>query len=117
MRLPRLLLGIALAFLTAAAARAADQPFTPAADLKGSWEFTVDPRLPNVLLIGDSISIGYTRAVRSQLAGKANVFRPMHGKAPDNFGDTRIGLRKIDAALAAQKKWDVIHFNWGLWDL
>ena len=109
--------GLALALVVLAARAAEDKPFTPAADLKGSWEFTVDPRLPNVLLIGDSISIGYTRAARARLAGKANVFRPMAGKGPENLGDTRVGLRKIDAALAAQKKWDVIHFNWGLWDL
>lgn len=108
----------AVAALSLAPLRAAEaKPFTPAADLAGSWDFTVDPRLPNVLLIGDSISIGYTRAVRAKLHGQANVFRPMSGKQPDNFGDTRVGLRKIDAALAAQKKWDVIHFNWGLWDL
>lgn len=91
-------------------------PFTPDADLKGNWAFTVDPKLPNVLLIGDSISIGYTRDVRQKLQGKANVFRPMGASRPDNCGDTKIGLSKIDRWLAGQK-WDVIHFNWGLWDL
>jgi acetyl esterase len=91
-------------------------PFTPAADLKGDWAFTADPKLPDVLIIGDSISIGYTRAVRATLAGKANVWRPMRGKGPDNCGDTVIGLEKIDGWLGKQK-WDVIHFNWGLWDL
>src|SRR5512137_2492523 len=35
-----------------------------------------DPKLPRVLLIGDSISIGYTLPVRKLLAGKANVHRP-----------------------------------------
>ena len=35
-----------------------------------------DPSLPNVLLLGDSISIGYHTAVREACAGKANVFRP-----------------------------------------
>jgi len=91
-------------------------PFTPAADLKGAWSFTADPKLPNVLIIGDSISIGYTRQVREKLAGKANVYRPMKGKGPDNCGDTTIGLKNIDAWLG-QQRWDVIHFNWGLWDL
>ena len=91
-------------------------PFTPAADLKGAWNFTADPKLPNVLIIGDSISIGYTRLVREKLTGKANVYRPMNGKGPDNCGDTTIGLKKIDGWLGKQK-WDVIHFNWGLWDL
>src|SRR4051812_8323674 len=32
-----------------------------------------DPSLPRVLLIGDSISIGYTVPVRKLLQGKANV--------------------------------------------
>ena len=91
-------------------------PFTPAADLKGAWSFTADPKLPNVLLIGDSISIGYTRSVREKLTGKVNVYRPMNGTGPDNCGDTTIGLKKIDGWLGKQK-WDVIHFNWGLWDL
>jgi dienelactone hydrolase len=90
--------------------------FTPAADVKGDWAFTADPKLPNVLIIGDSISIGYTRAVRAKLAGKANTWRPMGAKDPDNCGDTIIGLAKIDRWLGNQK-WDVIHFNWGLWDL
>jgi lysophospholipase L1-like esterase len=91
-------------------------PFTPAADLKGNWTFTADPKLPDVLLIGDSISIGYTRSVRAKLAGKANVWRPMRGKGPDNCGDTIIGLEKLDGWLG-KRKWDVIYFNWGLWDL
>ena len=91
-------------------------PFTPASDLKGAWSFTADPKLPNVLILGDSISIGYTRKAREILTGKANVYRPTKGNVPDNCGDTTIGLNKIDAWLGRQK-WDVIHFNWGLWDL
>lgn len=113
----RLALAFVLALFALLARAAEENPFTPAADVRGSWEFRVDPALPNVLLIGDSISIGYTRAVRAKLHGRANVFRPMNGKSPDNFGDTRVGLRKLPAALAAQARWDVIHFNWGLWDL
>lgn len=102
---------------TAVCANAAgEKPFTPKSDVKGDWSFTADPKLPNVLLIGDSISIGYTRLAREQLAGKANVYRPMHGKGPENCGDTTRGLERIDAWLGDQK-WDVIHFNWGLWDL
>lgn len=71
--------------------------------------------LPRVLLIGDSISMGYTIPVREKLAGKANVVRP-----PMNCGSTQTGLEKIDGWLAlggADKKWDLIHFNWGLHDL
>ena len=94
------------------------KPFTPAADVAGSWLMTPDPRLPHVLILGDSISIAYTREVRTILKGQANVYRPMsaNNKNPANCGDTTIGLAHIDAWLAG-KKWDVIHFNWGLWDL
>lgn len=70
-----------------------------------------DPKLPRVLLIGDSISIGYTPTVRELLSGKANVHR-----VPENGGSTFTGLDKIQRWLGTGK-WDVIHFNWGLHDL
>jgi lysophospholipase L1-like esterase len=94
------------------------QPFTPDADTRGEWAVKENPDLPKVLILGDSISIGYTLAVRKLLHGKANVWRPMrpNGRAPDNCGDTTIGLARLDEWLT-DRKWDVIHFNWGLWDL
>ncbi|OYW10932.1 MAG: hypothetical protein B7Z55_20060, partial [Planctomycetales bacterium 12-60-4] len=70
-----------------------------------------DPKLPRVVLIGDSISRGYTQDVRKAMAGKANVHR-----APENCGPTANGVKKIDIWLG-NGKWDVIHFNWGLHDL
>jgi acyl-CoA thioesterase-1 len=70
-----------------------------------------DPKLPRVLLIGDSISIGYTVPVRDLLKGKANVHR-----IPTNGGPTTRGVQMIDRWLG-DGKWDVIHFNWGLHDL
>ena len=69
------------------------------------------PGLPRVLLIGDSISIGYTVPVRTMLKGKANVHRPL-----TNCGPTTKGVAEIDKWLG-DGKWDVIHFNWGLHDL
>lgn len=94
------------------------EPFTPPADARGPWGIVPDPALPDVLILGDSISIAYTRPVRKLLEGKANVFRPMRpdGRGPDNCGDTGIGLAKIDTWLG-DREWEVIHFNWGLWDL
>ena len=70
-----------------------------------------DPSLPRVLLIGDSISIGYTVPVQTLLKGKANVHR-----APTNCGPTTRGLEQIDSWLG-DGNWNVIHFNWGLHDL
>ena len=71
--------------------------------------------LPRVLLIGDSISIGYTVPTREALKGVANVHR-----IPTNGAATVTGLENLTKWLAtdgADKKWDVIHFNWGLHDL
>jgi len=76
---------------------------------------TETPGLPRVLLIGDSISIGYTLPVRELLKGKANVHRVL-----TNCGPTK-GPEKVDAWLVDKRtggeKWDVIHFNFGLHDL
>jgi hypothetical protein len=66
-----------------------------------------DPRLPRVLLIGDSVSIDYTVPVRKLLAGKANVLR-----IPESGDYSRKGVEKLTKWLG-NEKWDVIHFNWG----
>lgn len=68
------------------------------------------PGLPRVLLIGDSISIGYTLPVRELLKTKANVHR-----IPMNGGATEVGLENIKDWLG-DGPWDVIHFNFGLHD-
>ena len=69
------------------------------------------PGLPRVLLIGDSISLGYTVRVREALKGKANVHR-----APTNCGPTKKGVAEIDTWLGTGR-WDVVHFNFGLHDI
>ncbi len=78
-----------------------------------AWDFVADdPKLPRVLLIGDPVSRGYTQAVRKELAGKVNVHR-----APANCGPTASGLKNLDAWLGdPAKKWDAIHFNFGIHD-
>lgn len=67
--------------------------------------------LPKVLLIGDSISGGYHKDVAKALEGKAVV-----AKSSDNGESTATGVIKIDGWLG-DTKWDLIHFNWGLWDM
>jgi hypothetical protein len=76
--------------------------FAPIEDVAG---------LPRVLLIGDSISIGYTLPVRELLKGKANIHR-----IPTNGGPTTNGVANLGKWLG-DSKWDVIHFNFGLHDL
>ena len=76
-----------------------------------AWDFVKDdPKLPRALLIGDSVSRGYTLPTRKALAGKVNLHR-----APENCGPTANGLKKLDLWLA-RGKWDVIHFNFGIHD-
>ncbi len=76
-----------------------------------AWDFvTDDPALPRVLLIGDSVSRGYTQAARKALAGKANVHR-----APANCGPTASGIKNLDVWLG-DGRWDLIHFNFGIHD-
>ncbi|MEO0017404.1 MAG: hypothetical protein RLZZ522_687 [Verrucomicrobiota bacterium] len=105
----------ALGLLAAIPSAAAGQPGTPKGTpterlaAKPGHE-QVQPQ-PRVLLIGDSIREGYQEVVKQQLAGKANV-----AAIPCNGEYTGTGLKKLDEWLG-DGKWDVIHFNWGLWDL
>jgi acyl-CoA thioesterase-1 len=102
----------------------AQQAAAPASTPEKGGEKKKDPSLepvedvaglPRVLLIGDSISMGYTIPTREALKGVANVHR-----IPTNGAATVTGLSNLQQWLAtggADKKWDVIHFNWGLHDL
>ena len=97
---------------------AADKPYVPE---EGSIELkkkkkkkvkvAIDEKLPFVLIIGDSISLGYTSTVVESLKGKANVIH-----SPGNSQGTTHGLANLSSWLG-DRKWDVIHFNWGLHDL
>lgn len=72
---------------------------------------------PRILLLGDSISIGYTPHVVDSLVGVASVTRPYHGDGrPDNCQGTINGVKNIDSWLG-NNEWDIIHFNFGLHDL
>ena len=113
MKYPRLLLRTALVVCScslgslgaaekAPAKKAPNPSFAQIIDVAG---------LPRVLLLGDSISIGYTLPTRARLAGKANVHRPA-----ENCSDSGKGVRTIDKWLGTGK-WDVIHFNFGLHDV
>jgi len=77
------------------------------------------PAKKRVLLLGDSISMGYTPVVQKLMAEEAVVLRPTKpdGKA-ENCSGTTHGIANIDRWLQIDGgKWDVIHFNWGLHDI
>lgn len=64
-----------------------------------------------ILIIGDSISIGYTPFVKENLKEVAEVFHN-----PGNAQHSDTGLKKIEEWIS-DEKWDIIQINWGLWDL
>jgi hypothetical protein len=68
-------------------------------------------RKPKILIIGDSISIGYTSYVKKYFYDRAII---SHNTG--NGQHTGNGLLKIDEWLG-EENWDIIQFNWGLWDL
>ena len=72
---------------------------------------SADNSKPKVLIIGDSISLGYTPYVKELMKDEAIV---IHNKG--NAAYTGTGLIQIDDWLG-EEDWDVIHFNWGLWDM
>jgi lysophospholipase L1-like esterase/dienelactone hydrolase len=77
------------------------------------------PARPRVLLMGDSIRLGYAPLVAKKLDGTADVFG-----FPENGGDTAATLKQLDAWVKDKKPpFDkpgpplVVHFNCGLHDL
>ncbi len=120
MKIPAALALAASLLICTSLASAQEAPKKKTAATKAPVKRAVDPAfakiddvpgLPRVLLIGDSISIGYTLDTRKLLAGKANVHR-----IPTNGGPTTNGTANLSKWLG-DGKWDVIHFNWGLHDL
>ncbi len=76
-----------------------------------AWGALAADALPKALIIGDSISIGYTPLVKAALSNRVEVVH-----APGNNAATVTGLKHLDKWLGG-KRWDVIHFNWGLHDM
>ncbi len=79
-------------------------------DLASSEAAAPSENRPKVLILGDSISIGYTKPVAELLQTEAHVERP-----GENCQSTWYALEKLDEWLG-DGDWDVIHFNWGIWD-
>ena len=77
----------------------------------------ISDKRAKALLLGDSVSLGYTPFVRGMLYDAVNVDRPKNeGGGYLNCQGTFNGLANIDAWLG-DGDWDVIHFNFGLHDL
>src|SRR5262245_20817742 len=79
--------------LTATRATWGQAPASPAAEL------------PRVVLIGDSIRLGYAPRVAARLSGKAVVVSPT-----ENGGDSASVLAHLDEWVLREKP-DVVHLN------
>lgn len=69
--------------------------------------------MKNILLIGDSIRIGYDKSVKRSLEGVANVYFP-----EENCRFASYVLRYLHEykELVKDGKVDILHWNAGLWD-
>jgi dienelactone hydrolase/lysophospholipase L1-like esterase len=85
--------------------------FTAATETRGQASTPPADELPKVVLVGDSIRLGYASGVAKRLSGKAIVISP-----PENGGDSANVLSHLDEWVLRQKP-DIVHLNCGLHDL
>jgi hypothetical protein len=82
--------------------------------IEWTWEVTPDhrrPELPDILLVGDSITRNYFPAVTQDLAGKANVYL---FATSASLGDSRLAAQLREFFTMANTHFRVIHFNNGM---
>ena len=98
----------------APASLAAQKAVSIPEEIEWTWEVRPphpDPKLPNVLLLGDSISRAYFPKVTKDLAGVANLYLMA---SSTSVGDPRL-LRQIAEFSAMEGvRFSVVHFNNGM---
>jgi hypothetical protein len=83
-------------------------------EIEWTWEVRptqYDPKLPNVLLLGDSITRNYYPAVARRLTGKANVYLMATSAS---VGDPRLPQQIADFVAAEAVHFSLVHFNNGM---
>lgn len=105
---------VALLGCFAAISLSAQKPVSIPEEIEWTWEVRPphpDPRLPSVLLLGDSISRNYFPEVRKDLAGVANVYLMASSTC---VGDPRIEQQIAEFAAMEGVRFTVVHFNNGM---
>jgi hypothetical protein len=87
-------------------------------EIEWTWEVRPahpDPKLPNVLLLGDSISRNYFPEVTKDLQGVANIYLMASSTC---VGDPRLPRQIAEFATLEHVRFRVVHFNNGMhgWD-
>tara|TARA_B110000879_G_C11037230_1_gene457331 strand:- start:127 stop:873 length:747 start_codon:yes stop_codon:yes gene_type:complete len=73
----------------------------------------IDTSKKNMLILGDSISLGYTPYLQQMLSGTYDVYRIKR-----NTRHTGFGTRLLNEYFETQKfNCDIVTFNFGLWDI
>lgn len=112
-----ILLFISLEFGVSPLAFAQQTAITPE-QIEWTWEVRPpqpDPKLPNVLVLGDSISRNYFPIVSEKLSGIANVYLMASSVS---VGDGRLERQIREFASMEGVRFAVVHFNNGMhgWD-
>lgn len=92
----------------------AQKPVSIPEEIEWTWEVRPphpDPSLPNVLLLGDSISRNYFPEVKKDLAGVANVYLMA---SSTSVGDPRLPHQIAEFAKMEKVRFRVVHFNNGM---
>jgi hypothetical protein len=115
--MPALLLaGFGFIFSSMLVCRAAAEakPVSFPEEIEWTWEVRPphpDPKLPDVLLLGDSISRNYFPQVTKDLAGIANVYLMA---SSTSVGDPRLPNQIAEFAAMENVHFRVVHFNNGM---
>lgn len=108
---------MALVMVGASASLAAQSVSIPE-EIEWTWEVRpahADAKLPNVLLLGDSITRNYFPEVKKDLSGIANVYLMASSTC---VSDPRLPHQIAEFAALEKVKFRVVHFNNGMhgWD-
>jgi hypothetical protein len=98
----------------APASLAAQKAVSIPEEIEWTWEVRPphpDPKLPNVLLLGDSISRAYFPQVTKDLAGVANIYLMA---SSTSVGDPRLSRQIAEFSAMESVHFRVVHFNNGM---
>jgi hypothetical protein len=110
----RIFLLISLNLLMQPSPIRAQQQIPVPEEIEWTWEVRpqlADPKLPNVLLLGDSITRSYFPQVSKDLSGIANVYLMA---SSTSVGDPRLHNQIAEFAALQRVSFAVVHFNNGL---
>jgi hypothetical protein len=110
----RLILIFGLSLLPVSSLLPAQKQSSLLEKIEWTWEVrpqVADPKLPNVLLLGDSVTRSYFPQVTKELRGIANVYLMA---SSTSVGDPRLPGQIADFARVQGVSFAVIHFNNGL---